>query len=222
MSQTLRLGLAAVVVAGLALALDASSLANLDARTVSEPAGLTGQTIPEGAKIATFAGGCFWCMEQPFDVLDGVVATISGYTGGKVKNPSYEDVSSGRTGHAESVQVVYDPRKVTYEQLLDVYWHNIDPTTPDRQFCDAGTQYRSAIFYNDEEQKRLAVASKDALVASGRFKTVVTQIEPAGPFYRAEEYHQDYYKKNPIRYAYYRAACGRDHRVEEVWGKATH
>jgi peptide-methionine (S)-S-oxide reductase len=169
---------------------------------------------------ATFAGGCFWCMEPPFDELPGVVSTTSGYTGGQKKNPTYEEVSAGGTGHAESVEIVFDPAKVTYQQLLDVFWKNIDPLTPDRQFCDVGSQYRSAIFYHSEEQKRLALASKKAIEDSGRFKQpIVTEIVAASPFYRAEEYHQDYYKKNPIRFKYYKFGCGRARRLEQLWGK---
>jgi peptide-methionine (S)-S-oxide reductase len=167
---------------------------------------------------ATFAGGCFWCMEPPFDGLEGVISTTSGYIGGHTESPSYEEVSSGTTGHTEAVEIVYDPKKVTYEKLLDVFWHNVDPTTPNRQFCDGGTQYRSAIFYHDAEQKRLAEASKRKLEESGRFPRVVTEIVQAGPFYPAEDYHQDYYRKNPIRYRYYRFGCGRDARLEELWG----
>ena len=170
---------------------------------------------------ATFAGGCFWCMEGPFDKLDGVVSTTSGYTGGTKKNPSYEEVSSGGTGHAESVQVVYDPAKVSYEKLLEVYWHNIDPLAKNRQFCDVGTQYRSAIFYQNENQKRLAEASKAEI--QKRFKQPVqTEIVAASAFYPAEDYHQDFYKKNPLRYKLYRTGCGRDARLEELWGKSDH
>ena len=166
---------------------------------------------------ATFAGGCFWCMEPPFDKLDGVISTISGYTGGKKKNPTYEEVSAGNTGHAEAVQVTYDPKKITYEKLLDVFWHNVDPLTPNRQFCDAGSQYRTVIFYHDETQKRLAEESKKAL--SKRFKEpIVTEIVPASEFYPAEDYHQDYYIKNPLRYKFYRYNCGRDQRLEALWG----
>ena len=181
-------------------------------------------TIPPGAAVATFAGGCFWCMVHPFDALPGVISTTSGYTGGTKVNPTYEEVSSGATGHAESVQVVYDPKKITYEKLLDVFWHNIDPTTRDRQFCDAGTQYRSAIFYHDAAQRQAAEASKAALDKSKPFKQpIVTQIAMAGPFYPAEDYHQDYYKKNPVRYQLYRSGCGRDARLKELWGdKAGH
>ena len=168
---------------------------------------------------ATFAGGCFWCMEHPFDEIPGVISVTSGYTGGHKKTPTYEEVSAGGTGHAESVQVVYDPAKVTYEKLLNVFWHNIDPTTKDRQFCDSGHQYRSAIFYHNEEQHRLALQSKAELEKSKPFKgPVVTEIVQATEFYPAEEYHQHYYKKNPIRYKFYRTSCGRDQRLKELWG----
>ena len=168
--------------------------------------------------VATFAGGCFWCVEADFDKVEGVISTTSGYTGGHAANPTYEQVSHGGTGHAEAVEVVYDPAKVSYNKLLDVFWHNIDPLAKDRQFCDHGDQYRSAIFYRGEEQHALAEASKGAV--EKRFKqSVATQIVPAGPFYKAEEYHQDYYLKNPIRYKFYRFNCGRDARLEELWGK---
>ena len=174
---------------------------------------------PAGTETATFAGGCFWCMEPPFDELKGVISTTSGYTGGQGKNPTYEEVSAGGTGHAETVQIVYDPKAVTYSQLLDVFWRNIDPLTPDRQFCDAGSQYRSAIFYHDEEQKQLAKESRKALERSGRFNTpVVTEIVPKSTFYPAESYHQDYYRKNPVRYKIYRYGCRRDQRLKELWG----
>jgi peptide-methionine (S)-S-oxide reductase len=166
---------------------------------------------------ATFAGGCFWCMEPPFDKVDGVVSTTSGYTGGTKKNPTYEEVSSGGTGHAESVQVVYDPSKVGYAKLLEVYWHNVDPTVANRQFCDVGEQYRTAIFYHDAEQKRLAEESR-AEVQKKLGKPVLTQIVPASAFWAAEDYHQDYYMKNPIRYKFYRNGCGRDARLQEIWG----
>ena len=169
---------------------------------------------------ATFAGGCFWCMEAPFDQLPGVVSVTSGYAGGREKSPTYEQVSSGSTGHAESVQVLYDPKKIGYADLLRVFWHNVDPTTPNRQFCDAGTQYRSAIFYYDEEQHRLAEESKKAIEASKRLPgPVVTQIVPASDFFPAEEYHQHFYKKNPVRYHMYRNGCGRDRRLKELWGE---
>jgi len=170
---------------------------------------------------ATFAGGCFWCMQHPFDELDGVISTTAGYTGGKAANPTYEQVSSGATGHAESVQVVYDPKKVSYEKLLDVFWHNIDPTVKNQQFCDVGSQYRTAIFYHDDEQKRLAEASRAALEKSKPFKAaIVTEITRATEFYPAEEYHQDYYLKNPLRYKFYRNGCGRDARLQQLWGRA--
>ncbi|MGQ0834630.1 MAG: peptide-methionine (S)-S-oxide reductase MsrA [Gammaproteobacteria bacterium] len=169
--------------------------------------------------IATFAGGCFWCMEPPFDELQGVVSTTSGYAGGRTKAPTYEEVSSGSTGHAEAVQVRYDPKKVSYEKLLEVFWRNVDPLTANRQFCDGGSQYRSAIFHHDVKQRRLAEDSKRAL--DGRFdRPIVTEIVPAGTFYPAEDYHQDYYKKNPVRYKVYRWNCGRDQRLEQVWGTA--
>jgi peptide-methionine (S)-S-oxide reductase len=174
-----------------------------------------------GLEKATFAGGCFWCMEAPFDKLDGVVSVTSGYTGGHTKNPTYEEVSAGSTGHAESVQIVYDPAKIGYEKLLDIFWHNIDPTTPNRQFCDAGSQYRSVIFYHNEAQKKLAEASKHALEKAKPFRQpIVTEIVPASEFYPAEEYHQHFYKKNPIRYHFYRQGCGRDKRLMELWGNA--
>jgi peptide-methionine (S)-S-oxide reductase len=171
--------------------------------------------------VATFAGGCFWCMEGPFEALPGVASVTSGYTGGHKKNPSYEEVSQGVTGHAESVQIVFDPAKVSYEQLLDVFWHNIDPLTPNAQFCDHGSQYRSGIFVHDEAQRRAAEASKARLEGSGRFQQrIVTEIQAAGVFYPAEEYHQDFYKKNPVRYTTYRAGCGRDRRLKALWGES--
>lgn len=174
---------------------------------------------PAATAKATFAGGCFWCMEPPYDKLGGVSSTISGYAGGKKKNPTYEEVSSGRTGHTEVVQITYDPKKITYEKLLEVFWINIDPLTPNRQFCDVGSQYRTAIFYHDENQKRLAEDSKKAL--SKRFKEpIVTEIVAYSEFYPAEDYHQDYYMKNPLRYKYYRYSCGRDQRLEALWGAA--
>ncbi|GFE62439.1 peptide methionine sulfoxide reductase MsrA [Geobacter sp. AOG2] len=177
-------------------------------------------TLPTGRlEKATFAGGCFWCMEHPFDALPGVISVTSGYTGGQKKNPTYEEVSAGGTGHAEAVQIVYDPARIGYDKLLEVYWHNIDPTVKDRQFCDSGHQYRSAIFYHNEQQRRLALQSKEALEKSKPFReAIVTEITPAGVFYPAEEYHQHYYKKNPIRYRFYRASCGRDRRLKELWG----
>jgi peptide-methionine (S)-S-oxide reductase len=173
---------------------------------------------PQATAKATFAGGCFWCVEADFDKVEGVISTTSGYTGGRSANPSYEEVSRGGTGHAEAVEIVYDPAKVSYEKLLDVFWHNIDPLAKDRQFCDHGDQYRSAIFYHGQEQRALAEASK-AQVAKRFKQPIQTEIVAAEPFYKAEEYHQDYYKKNPIRYRFYRFNCGRDARLEELWGK---
>jgi len=175
---------------------------------------------PAENATAVFAGGCFWCLETAFEGVPGVSAAVSGYCGGKVDNPSYEQVSSGRTGHAESVQVSFDPAQISYERLLDIFWHNIDPLTPDAQFCDHGTQYRSAIFYADDTQKTAALASRAAIEKSGRLHgAIVTQIVTAGPFYTAEDYHQDFYKKNPLRYKLYRSGCGRDARLKELWGK---
>jgi peptide-methionine (S)-S-oxide reductase len=173
---------------------------------------------PQATAKATFAGGCFWCVEADFDKVEGVISTTSGYTGGRSVNPSYEEVSRGGTGHAEAVEIVYDPAKVSYEKLLEVFWHNIDPLAKDRQFCDHGDQYRSAIFYHGQEQRALAEASK-AQVAKRFKQPIQTEIVAAEPFYKAEEYHQDYYKKNPIRYRFYRFNCGRDARLEELWGK---
>ena len=168
---------------------------------------------------ATFAGGCFWCMQPPFESLLGVVSTTVGYTGGTVDHPTYEQVSEGETGHAESIQVVYDPTKIEYTKLLDVFWHNVDPLTKDAQFCDHGRQYRTAIFVQDDEQQRLAEASKNALEASKRFdRPIVTEIVRASTFWPAEDYHQRYHEKNPIRYKFYRWNCGRDQRLQEVWG----
>lgn len=178
------------------------------------------ENAPVGKTLAkaTFAGGCFWCMEPPFDALPGVVSTTSGYTGGSQPNPTYEEVSAGTTGHAEAVQVLYDPAKISYQELLKVFWRNIDPTVKDRQFCDTGHQYRSAIFYHNEEQRSLAEASKAELEKNKPFpEPVETEIAAAGEFYPAEEYHQDYYRKNPLRYKFYRYNCGRDRRLQELW-----
>ncbi len=173
-----------------------------------------------GQAVAIFGGGCFWCMEPPYDKLPGVVSTISGYTGGSRANPSYELVSSGNSGHVEVLQVIYDPKQVSYQQLLDVYWRNVDPVAVNRQFCDRGPQYRSAIFAVGPEQRRLAEASKAKLAASGRFdQPIATEILDAVTFYPAEAYHQDYYVKNPVRYRLYRFNCGRDQRLEQLWGK---
>lgn len=170
-------------------------------------------------QTAIFAGGCFWCMEPPFDKLEGVVSTVSGYTGGHVEDPSYKQVSAGGTGHFEAVEVTYDPAKINYAALLSVFWHNVDPLTDDGQFCDKGDSYRTAIFYRNAEQQKLAEDSKTALDESGFFKqSVVTQLLPAQTFYPAEDFHQNYYQVNPLRYKYYRFACGRDQRLEELWG----
>jgi len=168
---------------------------------------------------ATFAGGCFWCMEPPYDELEGVTSTISGYTGGTKKNPTYEQVSAGTTGHTEAVEITYDPKKISYEKLLDVFWRNIDPLVKDKQFCDTGDQYRSAIFYLDDEQKKLAEETKKKVEAKFAPRTVYTQVVKADTFYKAEDYHQDYYKKNESRYNFYRWNCGRDQRLEQLWGK---
>ena len=179
-------------------------------------AGMTNAYAAEA--IATFAGGCFWCTESDFEKVPGVISAVSGYTGGRVAKPTYEQVSQGGTGHAESVQVRFDPARVSYEQLLKVYWHSVDPTVKDRQFCDAGPQYRTAIFTHDAGQQRLAEASK-AEVEKQLGVPVYTEVVAADTFYPAEDYHQDYYKKNPIRYKFYRANCGRDQRLEQLWGK---
>jgi len=189
------------------------------APAAARPATATAATAATTA-TAIFAGGCFWCMEPPFDALPGVVSTTSGYSGGITVNPTYEQTSAGGTGHAEVVRVVYDPRRVSYQKLLEVFWRNIDPVAVDRQFCDVGDQYRSAIFATTPEQLRLAQASKRRLEESGRFKQpIATEIENAKPFYAAEDYHQDYYKKNPVRYKFYRFNCGRDQRLRDVWGQ---
>jgi peptide-methionine (S)-S-oxide reductase len=180
-------------------------------------------SLPCGAaprtEVATFAGGCFWCEEEVFDSVPGVASVLPGYTGGHRKNPTYEEVSAGGTGHAESVQVVYDPSKVSYGRLLELFWYNVDPTVKDAQFCDHGNQYRSAIFYHTEAQKRAALESKAALEKTKPFKgAIVTEIVPASAFYPAEEYHRAYHRKNPIRYKFYRTGCGRDARLRELWG----
>jgi peptide-methionine (S)-S-oxide reductase len=172
-----------------------------------------------GKAVAIFAGGCFWCMEPPFDKLDGVLATTSGYTGGPETNPTYKQVSSGRTGHREAVRIEYDPKRVDYARLLDVFWRNIDPLDGRGQFCDKGRHYTSAIYALDDEQQAAAEASKAAVMAAGKLKGEIrTEILPAGAFYAAEDYHQDYYTKNPVRYKYYRWGCGRDARLKKLWG----
>ncbi len=179
----------------------------------------TAETRPTAT--ATFAGGCFWCMEPPFDKLDGVLSTTSGYIGGHQDDPTYKQVSAGSTGHTEAVEIRFDPEKISYEQLLTVFWKNIDPTTADRQFCDSGSQYRPGIFYHDEAQKKAAEKSLEHIQRTKTFdEPVVTEITAATTFYPAEDYHQDYYQKNPLRYKYYRFACGRDKRLEQLWGNS--
>lgn len=174
-------------------------------------------TSQPGRAVATFAGGCFWCVEADFDKVPGVISTTSGFIGGKVANPTYKQVSGGGTGHAEAVQVVYDPAKVSYQQLLAYYWRHVDPLTKDAQFCDRGREYRTAIFTHGEDQARLAEASRKKVEAQLKQK-VATEITPAGTFYPAEDYHQDFYKKNPTKYKFYRWNCGRDQRLEQIWG----
>lgn len=179
------------------------------------------QSAEPGTAVAIFAGGCFWCMEPPFDALDGVLSTTSGYIGGAVDNPTYKEVSAGGTGHAEAVRIEYDPSEVSYDTLLEIFWHNVDPTDAGGQFCDRGDQYRTAIFVVDEEQRVAAETAKRELQATKPFDDpIVTPIVEAGTFWPAEEYHQDYYEKNPLRYKYYRWGCGRDARLEELWGDA--
>ena len=181
---------------------------------------MTMEQMNKGYEKATFAGGCFWCMEPPFDKLEGVTSTTSGYTGGPEENPTYKEVSAGKTGHAEAVQIVYDPKKVSYKKLLEVFWMQINPTTPDRQFVDVGSQYRPGIFYHDDKQRRLAEESKIEIAESGRFDgPIVTEITKAGVFWPAEDYHQDYYMKSPTRYKFYRFGSGRDRYLDKVWGK---
>ena len=190
---------------------------------ISGQAAAAADSAGSAYETATFAGGCFWCMEPPFDKLDGVISTTSGYTGGHTQDPTYKEVSRGGTGHAEAVEIVYDPEKVSYSKLLDVFWHNVDPTNAHGQFCDNGDQYRSEIFYHNEKQQQLAEASKQELEKHKSFAApIVTRISPSGTFYPAEDYHQDYYQKNPIRYKYYRFSCGRDQRLEELWGTSDH
>lgn len=179
------------------------------------------QQKPQNTALAkaTVAAGCFWCVEEAFDPVPGVVSTTSGYMGGQRRNPTYKEVSSGTTGHTEVVQVVYDPAKVSYEKLLEVFWRNVDPTVQDRQFCDVGSQYRPEIFFHTAEQKRLAESSKARLQKTKPFREpILTLITPAGEFWPAEEYHQDYYKKNPVRYRFYKTGCGREARLEQLWG----
>ncbi len=181
--------------------------------------GAAAQQAAQRQATAIFAGGCFWCMEPPFDALDGVISTTSGYTSGTLPNPTYAQVSAGKTGHTEAVKIVYDPSKISYEKLLEVFWRNHDPLTANGQFCDKGSQYRAGIYYGSEKEKQLAEASKAAIERSGRFKQkIVTEIVAASAFYPAEDHHQDYYLKNPIRYKYYSTSCGRARRLNELWG----
>ncbi len=175
-------------------------------------------TVQAEIKTAVFGGGCFWCVEADFDKIEGVLKTTSGYAGGQYKNPDYKAVSSGRTDHVEVVEITYDDTKVSYSQLIEFFWKTIDPTAKDRQFCDSGRQYRTGFYYLNNEQKTAAQTAKEKLQTSGKFKTIYTEVAPAVVFYAAEEYHQDYYIKNPIRYRYYRNACGRDKRLDEIWG----
>jgi peptide-methionine (S)-S-oxide reductase len=221
MKLRLSLGLAARVGLAALAGLAALVVATLTSFATAEGGTALAKPPGPGLAVATFAGGCFWCMEPPYDKTPGVVSTTSGYTGGSVAHATYRQVSAGGTGHTEAVRVVYDPKKVSYATLLDVFWRNIDPVDAYGQFCDKGDQYKPAIFYHDEEQKRLAEESKAALERSGRFKQPITvAILPAGDFYEAEDYHQDYYLKNPVRYKFYRHNCGRDARLEQVWGSA--
>jgi peptide-methionine (S)-S-oxide reductase len=205
--------IAALLIAGISAG---GALAQTTKEKSTAPAARTTST-------ATFAGGCFWCTESDFDKVDGVISTTSGYIGGKTANPTYESVSAGNSGHAEAVQVTFDPSKVSYAKLLEYYWRTIDPTVKDRQFCDVGSSYRAAIFVHDDEQRALAEASKTALSKNKPFKEpIVTEIVNATPFYPAEEYHQNYYKKNPVRYKFYRLNCGRDARLKQLWGEQAH
>lgn len=188
----------------------------------NQPSSNSAAVAEDNLATATFAGGCFWCMEKPFDALEGVVSTISGYTGGTVENPSYEQVSAGGTGHVEAVQITYDPAQIDYDDLLSVFWQNVDPLDNRGQFCDKGNQYRAKIFVQTEQERQLAEESKQALASRFGNQPIATTIEPAQAFYAAEDYHQDYYLKHPVRYNFYRTACGRDKRLSEVWGTASH
>ncbi len=180
--------------------------------------GNAAENSPGQRETAVFAGGCFWCMEHAFDTVIGVVSVTPGYTGGRKENPTYEEVSDGGTGHAEAIRIIYDPQKIRYAELLDIFWHNIDPTVKDQQFCDRGHQYRSAIFTRTPEQKKMAEESRNSYLQSKKFKTIYIEIVQASRFYPAETYHQGYHTKNPLRYKFYRTACGRDQRLKEIWG----
>ncbi|MEM6818585.1 MAG: peptide-methionine (S)-S-oxide reductase MsrA [Pseudomonadota bacterium] len=207
--------LSTIAIAAIALA---ALLLNTGAQSDAASPSASSASEPDDVAVAIFAGGCFWCMEPPFDKLPGVLETTSGYTDGEVENPTYKQVSAGRTGHTEAVEIRYDSTKVSYEELLAVFWKNIDPLAVDRQFCDRGSQYRSGIYYANEREKALAKASA-ARIAAQFDQPIATEIKPASEFYAAEEYHQDYYLKNPIRYKFYRRGCGRDARLEELWGE---
>ena len=191
-------------------------------KTLALLAAIAGACLTSVAHAATataiFAGGCFWCTESDFEKLPGVIQAESGYTAGKTTNPTYEAVSNGQTGHTEAVRVTYDPAKVSYSKLVEYFWRTIDPTEKDRQFCDVGDQYRTGIYWGNEAERQTLQASRDALLKTGRFKTIHTELAPASAFYLAEDYHQDYYKKNPVRYNYYRLSCGRDAQLKRVWG----
>ena len=191
-------------------------------KTLALLAAIAGACLTSVAHAATataiFAGGCFWCTESDFEKLPGVIQAESGYTAGKTTNPTYEAVSNGHTGHTEAVRVTYDPAKVSYSKLVEYFWRTIDPTEKDRQFCDVGDQYRTGIYWGNEAERQTVQASRDALLKTGRFKTIHTELAPASVFYLAEDYHQDYYKKNPVRYNYYRLSCGRDAQLKRVWG----
>jgi peptide-methionine (S)-S-oxide reductase len=188
------------------------------AAAADQPADRTAAPSTATPQTAIFAGGCFWCIEADFEKLPGVISVESGYTAGQTVNPTYEQVSAGGTGHTEAVRVRYDAQKVSYPQLVEYFWRHIDPTVKDRQFCDVGSQYRSGIYWQDDSERKAAESSRDALLKSGKFTRIETELQPASTFYPAEAYHQDYYKKNPIRYSYYRSGCGRDLRVENLWG----
>ena len=197
--------------------LSVALLLSVTAATATAQAAKPAAAAQAATATAIFAGGCFWCIEKDFEKLAGVVAAESGYTAGKTANPTYEQVNTGNTGHTEAVRVQYDPAKVSYPQLVEYFWRHIDPTVKDRQFCDVGSQYRSGIYWGNEAERQAVMASRDALLKSGRFKTIHTELAPASTFYLAEDYHQDYYKKNAVRYNYYRLSCGRDARVEMLW-----
>ena len=208
-----------LIVGILSLTLTFAAPAQAASEAIASPTVASAATATDTA-TTIFAGGCFWCMEKPFDELPGVISTTSGYIGGTVANPSYMQVSGGGTGHAEAVQVMYDPAQVSYDQLLEVFWHNVDPVDNRGQFCDKGSQYRSAIFYQDEQQAAAAEASKRQLAATKFDQPIATEILAASTFYPAEDYHQNYYKTHPVRYQLYRYACGRDQRLEAIWGEA--